>query len=215
MGKKFLSLCSFLFFTAVFAGMSRSQPYFMAENDLINNADVIVVIQVTGAKNAEAKDHLGYLQEVTARVQKVIKGNPGGQITILAKEKSRHAQSNYENKTRYLVFLRRIKDFYVTLNYDSGQFEISKEDRIGWFKSEASLDKKPSALKDALAEIQQRIQGPKPEPGPSASSSVKGQSAKSKSVKPAAKKAKASQASKASAAKAINSSKPESRPTAE
>jgi hypothetical protein len=123
------------------------------KKDMIKEAESIVVVNITKVEDTDQKGKTWtYRQKVSATVERCLKGDAGGDITIYGLEDFQCAQCQYE-KGRFILFLRKDGSLLVGSNWDLGIRSV-KADKVQWFKDdEARFEMKESPLDDVIKEI--------------------------------------------------------------
>lgn len=133
-----------------------AKAYYAGKAEMIQKADVIVVVNISKVEKVEVKPESGwtYRQKATGQIEQSIKGGLSGQIEILGQEDFICAQCDFK-PVRCLLFLKKGgKDFLHGANWHLGIRPI-KDDKVDWFKDDKSLfEMTPQPLSDVIKEIE-------------------------------------------------------------
>ena len=124
--------------------------------EMIQKADVIVVVNITKVEDVEKKPESGwtYRQKATAQIEQCLKGGLTGQMEIYGMENFICARCEYK-VGRYLLFLRKGSvDFWHGVNWHLGIRPVV-EDKVEWFRDDKTrFEMTRQPLSDVIKEIQ-------------------------------------------------------------
>ena len=123
------------------------------KKDMIEEAECIAVVNITKVEKASKKEKSWtYRQKATATVERCLKGDVKGDITIHGLEDFICAQCRYE-KGRFIIFLRKDGSLWVGSNWQLGIRPI-KGKNVQWFTDDKTLfEMKDTPLDKVVDEI--------------------------------------------------------------
>ncbi|MBX7246475.1 MAG: hypothetical protein K1X53_13340 [Candidatus Sumerlaeaceae bacterium] len=135
------------------SGPCYAKARFAGKTDMINEAESIVVVNITEVEDSNRKGQAWtYHQKVTAAVEVCLKGDAGSTITLYGLEDFVCARCRYE-KGRFILFLRKDGPLWAGCNWHLGVRAI-KDGKVQWFKDDKALsDLKETRLDDVIMEI--------------------------------------------------------------
>jgi len=147
-------LLTILFSILISQAASHAKACYAAgKEDMIREAACIAIVSITKVEKADTKESSWtYRQKASATVQRCLKGDVKGEITVYGLENFICAQCRYE-EGRFILFLRKDGALWVGSNWQLGIRPI-KGDKVEWFKDDKTLfEMKDTPLEDVIAEI--------------------------------------------------------------
>lgn len=136
------------------AGTAFGKARFASKNEMIREADAIVVADVTAVeKTNRATSGWTYRQRAVAQVEQCLKGQVQGAIELFGQETFICAQCNFETG-RQLLFLRRHPDgFWTGSNWHLGIRPI-RDGQVDWLAGTNDVHTiKPASLSNVVSEV--------------------------------------------------------------
>ena len=116
----------------------QAKAAFMRAGALLERTQTIAIVDVSRVTKVEAKGtHWTYGQKAEVAVVEVLRGTLPDAFSLFAEKSFICARASYA-EGRYLVFLKRDGDFWVTTNHHLGQFRIRGE-QVQWFSDAETL----------------------------------------------------------------------------
>jgi hypothetical protein len=136
---------------------SFSKAAYYGKREMIKQAEIIAIVNVSKIESAAAKGKgWTYGEVATARVEKVLKGKLPETALLYGKENFICAQVHYQ-PGRQIVFLRHDKDLLTGVNWHLGVRPI-KNEQVDWFIDDKQLNLNSAPASEVLQEIETIIQ---------------------------------------------------------
>jgi hypothetical protein len=137
---------------ALLSPVALSRPYYMSKAELIRKAQVIAILRISHVESVEVTgSEQVYRQSALATVERVIKGNVPGRVTLYGLQ-TLEARVEFALGT-YLVFLSRDGDLLVGTNWHLSLRPINKG-KVEWYASNEGYRLKTAQLSAVLKEIE-------------------------------------------------------------
>jgi hypothetical protein len=148
---------------ALFAGTAPdafSKADYFGEDDMIDRAEFIAIVNVTRVDKTEVKGtHWTFSEVAHANVEQTLKGELPKNVKLHGGEDFICAQVNFK-PGRHLVFLRRDGDLLIGCNWHLGVRSI-KGAEVEWFEKGTDIERSWQPLDAVLERIKNRLAKPK------------------------------------------------------
>ncbi|MEI6235861.1 MAG: hypothetical protein WCT04_22630 [Planctomycetota bacterium] len=125
---------------------------FMSKEEMIHNAEVIAVVEITAIDKTVTKGiDWTFAQKATAKVETLIKGKLPETVALYGDQDFICARCHFE-VGKYLVFLKRDNTVYTGNNWQLSIRKITGA-KVEWFDGDKTLEKSDALLADVLKEI--------------------------------------------------------------
>lgn len=154
-----------LFFIAVLfqATDGHAKAAFKDKKQMIETAQVIAIVEITGIEKASVKGNpWTYQQKASAKVEKVLKGKLPDKVALYGDETFICARCHFE-KGRYLVFLDRDGELLTGNNWQLSARKITDDTKssntgssnaqVEWFDAKNIFERPKAPLNQVLKEI--------------------------------------------------------------
>jgi hypothetical protein len=148
----------------LFAAHAHAKAGYKGAAQMIETAEAIAIVEITGVESTLVKESFWtYRQKATAKVEKVLKGDLSGKVSLHGDEDFICARCHFETG-RYLVFLKRDQALWAGNNWQLSVHKITgdSKDKVEWFKDKQSRVQTETPLSDVLKEIADVLAKPKP-----------------------------------------------------
>jgi len=133
-----------------------AKAYYADKTNMIQKAEVIVIVNITNVEVVEKKPETGwtYRQKATGQIEQSIKGGLSGQIEIFGMEDFICARCEYKTGRCLLFLTKGNAGLWHGANWHLGIRPVS-EDKVEWFKDDKSrFDMTKQPLSEVLKEIE-------------------------------------------------------------
>lgn len=129
---------------------------FFGKEAAIRKAEIIAIVDIEKVEPTEKKTKGWTYSEVAeAKVDRVLKGELPGTVRLHGGENFICAQVKYK-PGKHLVFLHKDGDLITGVNWHLGALPITG-DSVQWFATDASIELKPTPLRNALKDIETAV----------------------------------------------------------
>ena len=142
------------------APSALGKAYYAAEEEMIERAEVIAIVNVTRVEKAKTKGtHWTYNEVALATVEETLKGTPPQTVKLYGGEDFLCAQVHFV-VGRYIVFLRRDGELLVGCNWDFSVRPI-KDKQAEWYVAGERMTLSWQPLDAVLERIKNPVVKPK------------------------------------------------------